>query len=132
MTGLPSVKGGSWFRLTLSTADSFKRIGLGQLGKVVEYINQSLDVVDVSTWTGNAKDASFISGQLRLLLDTIRDACQELKGRPGERKGWLDNDIDPNVNKDIPLNPRHCLYRLSQEQRRQCERAYVCECDGLI
>jgi hypothetical protein len=43
-------------------------------------VNDCLDIIDVSRWTGQSTDASFISGQLKLLNDHLREARDFLKG----------------------------------------------------
>ena len=43
-------------------------------------MNDSLDIIDVSRWTGQSGDSSFISGQLKLLHDHLREAKACLKG----------------------------------------------------
>ena len=100
MNGLQPTKGHSSYRLILSTAPAPDHASnvlvLSQLVDVRNLIDQSLDVVDVSTWTGDPKNASFIAGQLRLLLDNIREAREELRG--GEyRRGWVDDPVDARV-----------------------------------
>ena len=61
-------------------------------------INQSLDVVDISAWTGDPHDANFISGQLRLLFDSIQEAKQTLSGGEGAVGGrWWESPLDENV-----------------------------------
>ncbi|KAA6408342.1 MAG: hypothetical protein FRX48_08084 [Lasallia pustulata] len=60
-----------------------------QLTTTRALINQALDIIDVSTWTGDAHSAPFISGQLRLLHENITEARQTLRG--GEESlgnGW--------------------------------------------
>ena len=101
MNGLQPTKGQSSYKLTLSTSTSAGNLVLSQLVAARNLINQSLDVVDVSTWTGDAKDANFISGQLRLLFENIHEACQELGGAHN-KKGWLENSVDARVR---PLHP---------------------------
>lgn len=107
MTGLPPSRGGSWYRLALAAGEPARSIVVSELVRVVDGINQSLDVVDVSTWTGDAKNAHFIAGQLRLLQETIREAVHELKGS-GARKSWHEDPLDPKVDTlgiSEPLNP---------------------------
>lgn len=53
---------------------------LPQLVSVKALINDSLDIIDVSRWTGQSTDASFISGQLKLLHDHLGAARGCLKG----------------------------------------------------
>lgn len=96
MNGLQPTKGLSSYKLTLSTAALTTNLVLAQLVAARNLINQSLDVVDVSTWTGDAKDANFISGQLRLLFENIHEACQELRGTD-DRRMWLENSVDARV-----------------------------------
>lgn len=45
-------------------------------------LNQSLDCVDITRWTGDRHSASFISGQLRLLHSLLQEARSNLKGPP--------------------------------------------------
>ena len=72
-------------RLTLAPWPSSPDLVLPQLFAVKSLINDSLDIIDVSRWTGEATDASFISGQLKLLHDHLRDAKAYIKGViPGE------------------------------------------------
>src|SRR5437773_5312411 len=83
---LPPPKGQSAYRLMLSPLHP---LVLPQLADVRDSINQSLDVIDVTAWTGDAKDANFVSGQLRLLSDNIIEAWQALKGLdPEARPDW--------------------------------------------
>ena len=67
-------------------------------------MNDSLDIIDVSRWTGQSTDPSFISGQLKLLHDHLREAKVCLKGPvpgadvaaiPGAE--WWTNSPDENV-----------------------------------
>ena len=52
---------------------------------VKRLINDSLDIIDVSRWTGQSSDASFISGQLKLLHENLGEAKACLKGLiPGQ------------------------------------------------
>jgi Rogdi leucine zipper containing protein len=61
-------------------------------------INESLNVVDVSTWTGNPLDASFILGQLRLLHENIAEAKSTLKGEGENMKSlWWEQSAGDNV-----------------------------------
>ncbi|KAI9749749.1 MAG: hypothetical protein M1815_002292 [Lichina confinis] len=110
LTGVAPTRGGPWYRLTLANADPPPSVVLTELVRVVEGINQSLDVVDVSTWTGDPNNASFIAGQLRLLQDTIRDAVRELKGS-GTKRSWHEDAIDPKLF-DPPL-PKNLSFHLS-------------------
>ena len=70
---------------------------LPQLSTVRNRINQSLDVVDVSTWSGDAQDANFIVGQLRLLHDLLHEARGLLKGGDEVTGRWWEESLDEQV-----------------------------------
>lgn len=53
---------------------------LPQLSTLLALLNNSLDIIDISTWTGDPHNGSFIAGQLRLLAETIDDAVGTLQG----------------------------------------------------
>lgn len=72
-------------RLTFAQSPQTPDLVLPQLFAVKSLINDSLDIIDVSRWTGQSTDASFMSGQIRLLHDHLRNAKAYLKGPiPGE------------------------------------------------
>lgn len=74
---------------------------------VRDLVNQSLDIVDVSTWTGDPLNASFIFSQLHLLHETIIEARQMLKGEGDKVKGkWWDSSAAENVSSLRPLSTR--------------------------
>jgi hypothetical protein len=77
-----------------------------QLSKIRNLIAQALDVIDTSRWTGDAHNGSFISGQLRLLLELIQEAKQLLKGDDSNK--WWENPIDETIF-DPPLPPNLAL-----------------------
>ncbi|KAI9878145.1 MAG: hypothetical protein M1823_006996, partial [Watsoniomyces obsoletus] len=90
-------------RLTFGPCPSSPDLVLPQLFAVKSLINDSLDIIDVSRWTGEATDASFISGQLKLLHDHINNAKVYLKGAaPGQAPDsipggeWWQHSVDPN------------------------------------
>jgi hypothetical protein len=92
------------FRLTFAPSPSAPDLVLAQLFAVKSLINDSLDIIDVSRWTGEATDASFIAGQLKLLHDHLRDAKAYLKGVvPGEESDaipggeWWLHSAQPEV-----------------------------------
>ncbi|MCJ1232110.1 hypothetical protein MMC14_000059 [Varicellaria rhodocarpa] len=93
-----------FFPLRLSTLSTAPSLVLTQLTSVRNLINQCLDVVDISTWTGDAHDAHFISGQLRLLLELIQEARQTLKGgEPSDALGkWWESCLDENIFSPTP------------------------------
>lgn len=77
---------------------------LAQLLSVKSLINDSLDIIDVSRWIGKSKDASFISGQLKLLHDHLSEAKACLKGPvPGADMSrisgveWTKDSIDASI-----------------------------------
>lgn len=70
---------------------------LEQLVSVRNLVNQSLDIVDVSTFTGDPLDARFIFSQLHLLHETISEARQMLKGEGDVRGNWWDTSAADNV-----------------------------------
>ncbi|KAL6241449.1 hypothetical protein RBB50_011713 [Rhinocladiella similis] len=88
------------FHSSASTAD----ILLPQLQTVRSRINDSLDIIDIARWTGQSTDSSFISGQLRLLHDHLREARSYLKGPvTGAEAGtipgaeWWDSSADESI-----------------------------------
>ncbi|MCJ1474529.1 hypothetical protein MMC13_003187 [Lambiella insularis] len=101
---LPPLRSASSYPLHLSTLPTAPSLVLTQLTSVRNLVNQSLDVVDISTWTGDAHDANFIAGQLRLLFDFIQEARQALKGGEDVGGKWWDNSVDENIF-EPPLPP---------------------------
>lgn len=86
-----------------------------QLCALLTLLNQALDVIDISTWTGDPHNGSFITGQFRLLAEAIDEARQVLKGgedAPGG-KWWEDEGLaegDESVCSSLiflyqPINP---------------------------
>jgi Rogdi leucine zipper containing protein len=94
---------------------------LPQLLSVRALINDSLDIIDVSRWTGQSTDASFISGQLKLLHDNLNEAKASLKGPiPGEMhermpggQWWTSSPED--VVFDPPLSGSVSLHFIIQD-----------------
>ncbi|KAI9778484.1 MAG: hypothetical protein M1816_004040 [Peltula sp. TS41687] len=111
MNGLQPTKGHSSYRLILSTTNPNAVLVLSQLVDVRNLIDQSLDVVDVSTWTGDAKNGAFIAGQLRLLLENIHEAREELRGGEEYRRDWVDNPVD--ARSFDPALPENLSFHLS-------------------
>ena len=65
---------------------------------VRDAVNQCLDIVDVSAWTGDPLNANFIYSQLHLLRETITEARQMLKGEEDNMKEkWLETSAHENV-----------------------------------
>lgn len=98
LQSLTPPKGSNSTRLTISDDATGPEIALRQLVLVRRLINESLDVIDVSTWTGDPMNASFIEGQLRLLYDNLSEARLTLKGEGEEsKKLWNEDSVDKNV-----------------------------------
>lgn len=99
LSTLPPPRGAASTRLSLSNSPSAPELVLGQLASLRDLINQSLDIIDVSTWTGDPLDASFISGQLHLLHENLAEARNVLKGESEEITGkWWETSADENVS----------------------------------
>lgn len=99
---LPPAKGQSSYKISVSGAASAPTIVLEQLTSVRTLINACLDVVDATRWTGDATNANFISGQLRLLHDNIQEAKQSLKGGSDSAKPWYEEAVDEKVGPNTP------------------------------
>lgn len=99
---LPPAKGQSSYKISVSGAASAPTIVLEQLTSVRTLINACLDVVDATRWTGDATNANFISGQLRLLHDNIQEAKQSLKGGSDRAKPWYEEAVDEMVGPNTP------------------------------
>ena len=93
------------YPLRLSTQPTAPELILHQLVAVRNLINQSLDVVDISTWTGDPQDASFISGQLRLLHDFVQEARQMLRGGEEVVVRWCEEGGSLHENMFAPPIP---------------------------
>jgi hypothetical protein len=104
------------YHLTLATSPLAPPLPLPQLTSVLTHINDSLDVIDVSTYTGNPHDAHFISGQLKLLQENLSEARQALKGDSDEvemdGRRWFDGGSADKECFDPPL-PDHLSFHLS-------------------
>ncbi|KAL2056009.1 hypothetical protein ABVK25_003651 [Lepraria finkii] len=81
---------------------------LPQLSVLLNLLNQALDVIDISAWTGDPHNGSFIAGQLKLLADTIEEARQTLKGGDDVVGGkwWEDGTSDDTFSPPSP-QPSH-------------------------
>lgn len=105
LNSLPPPRGSASIRLSLSSSPGAPELVLNQLVSVRNLINQSLDIVDVSTWTGDQLNARFIFSQLHLLHETIAEARQMLKGDTEDVRGkWEEASADENTF-DPPLPP---------------------------
>ncbi|KAJ5094492.1 hypothetical protein N7456_010353 [Penicillium angulare] len=111
LPSLPVPRGQSSARLTLSQTPDAPGLVLQQLVSVRNLVNQSLDIVDVSTYTGNPLDATFIFSQLHLLHETISEARQMLKGEGDVRGNWWETSASDNVFDPSP--PPYVSFHLS-------------------
>jgi hypothetical protein len=113
LPSLPPPRGQTAYRVSLSSQPSAPTIVLEQLTTTRTLINSCLDIVDTTRWTGDATNANFISGQLKLLHDNIQEAKGALKGGPDEHKmkQWNEDAVDPNAF-DPPL-PTNVSFHLS-------------------
>ncbi|KAJ6131593.1 hypothetical protein N7523_001299 [Penicillium sp. IBT 18751x] len=111
LSSLPPPRGAPSTRLTLSQSPDAPGMILPQLVSVRNLVNQSLDIVDVSTYTGDPLNASFIFGQLHLLQETISEARQMLKGDGDVRGNWWDGSAADNTFDPPP--PPYLSFHLS-------------------
>jgi hypothetical protein len=107
LASLPPPRGQTSYKLSISTQPSAPALQLKQIAEVRTLINSSLDA---TTWTGDKGDANFISGQLTLLHENIRDAKAVLKGPPAvsdSDKSWASDPLDDKVRDafDAAHNP---------------------------
>ncbi|KAI4761068.1 hypothetical protein E4T52_06698 [Aureobasidium sp. EXF-3400] len=114
LASLPPPRGQTSYKLSISTQPSAPALQLKQIAEVRTLINSSLDVVDATTWTGDKGDANFISGQLTLLHENIRDAKAVLKGPPAASdsdKSWASDPLDDKIFDPPP--PPNLSFHLS-------------------
>ncbi|KAK4555297.1 hypothetical protein LTR86_007594 [Recurvomyces mirabilis] len=95
LPSLPPPKGHTSYKLSISISPTAPTLVLEQLTTTRTLINACLDVVDATRWTGDATNADFISGQLRLLHDNIEEAKTGLKGWTDNQKPWHEDPVDP-------------------------------------
>ncbi|KAI9833328.1 MAG: hypothetical protein M1819_003723 [Sarea resinae] len=110
LPSLPPPRGSPSYRLMLSSSPMAPSFALQQLSSVRNLINQSLDIVDVSLWTGSANDANFISGQLRLLFDNLTEAKVALNGWDMHAKWWQDPVDEQTFEPPLPSNVAFHLF----------------------
>ncbi|KAF7505107.1 hypothetical protein GJ744_001247 [Endocarpon pusillum] len=88
---------------------------LTPLLNLANHLNSSLDLIDITRWTGQSTSAPFISGQLRLLCEHLSSAKACLKGpspvspdEPEEEKWWLSSvppsTFEPALNPNLSLH----------------------------
>lgn len=98
LNSIPPPRGSSSVRLCHSTAPTAPELVLQQLSNARRLVNDSLDIVDVTTFTGDPMNANFISGQMKLLADNLMEARQTIKGGCEEaKKPWYEDSADENV-----------------------------------
>ncbi|KAK3674344.1 hypothetical protein LTR78_005813 [Recurvomyces mirabilis] len=95
LPSLPPPKGHTSYKLSISSSPTAPTLVLEQLTTTRTLINACLDVVDATRWTGDATNADFISGQLRLLHDNIEEAKTALKGWTDNQHPWYNDPVDP-------------------------------------
>ncbi|KAK3052480.1 hypothetical protein LTR09_006334 [Extremus antarcticus] len=93
LPSLPPPRGQNAYKLSLSTLPTASTIVLEQLTTTRTLINACLDVVDATRWTGDATNANFISGLLRLLHENISEAKAALKGWTDGQKAWHETPL---------------------------------------
>ncbi|KAK3109584.1 hypothetical protein LTR53_017006 [Teratosphaeriaceae sp. CCFEE 6253] len=111
---LPSLlipRGRNSYKLSISTLPTAPTLALDQLTTTRTLINACLDVVDATRWTGDATNANFITGQLRLLHDNIQEAKAALKGSTPSQKAWHDHPAEPLAF--TPALPANLSFHLS-------------------
>ncbi|KAK5114258.1 hypothetical protein LTR85_010323 [Meristemomyces frigidus] len=105
LPSLPPPKGQTSYKLSVSILPTAPTLVLEQLTTARTLINACLDVVDATRWTGDSKNANFISGQIRLLHDNIQEAKSALKGWTEGQKAWYEAPVDANAfNPPLPAN----------------------------
>jgi hypothetical protein len=97
LSSLPPPRGSSSYHLTVSSAPHAPTLVVPQLTAVRTSINTCLDVIDVTTWTGDSTDANFVAGQLRLLYDHIQEARHALKGSSDAQPQWWEHALEDKV-----------------------------------
>lgn len=105
LPSLPSPKGQTSYKLSVSTLPTAPTLVLEQLTTARTLINACLDVVDATRWTGDSTNANFISGQIRLLHDNIQEAKSALRGWSERQKAWHEAPVDVNAfNPPLPAS----------------------------
>lgn len=99
LPSLPPPRGHNSYKVSVSSASAAPSLVLEQLMSARTLINSCLDVVDATRWTGDAGNANFISGQLKLLHDNVQEANQALQGGPDVSKPWNEDSLDEKVGR---------------------------------
>ncbi|GME27513.1 37s ribosomal protein [Neofusicoccum parvum] len=114
LPSLPPPRGATSYPLSISQQPQASTLVIEQLTAARTHINSCLDVVDVTTWAGDATNANYISGQLQLLYDNIDDARHALKGTPEVRPEWWSSPADEKIF-DPPLPPEVSVHLYLQD-----------------
>ena len=97
LPSLPPPRGQNSYRLSVSSAPAAPDLVIDQLVSARTLINSCLDVVDATVWTGEAKNADYISTQLRLLHENVQDAKEALRGSGEHLKAWHEHPTDKHT-----------------------------------
>jgi hypothetical protein len=111
LASLPPPRGAASVDLAISSAPQAPTLVVPQLTAIRTAINTCLDIIDVTTWTGDATDANFVAGQLRLLHEHIQEARQALKGHADTQPPWWESPLDEQTfDPPLPSNVSFHLY----------------------
>jgi len=99
LPSLPPPRGQNSYRLSISSSPKAPSLVIEQLITVRTLINSCLDVIDATRWTGDARNADYISSQLRLLHENVQEAKQALKGGQDGQKTWNEESAEEKVGK---------------------------------
>jgi aryl-phospho-beta-D-glucosidase BglC (GH1 family) len=97
LSSLPPPRGSPTYDLAISSAPQAPTLVIQQLTSLRNSINNCLDVIDVTAWAGNAKDANYVAGQMQLLHDNILEARQALKDSSTTLQ-WWESPVDEKVS----------------------------------
>ncbi|KAK0261005.1 hypothetical protein LTR35_017915 [Friedmanniomyces endolithicus] len=111
LPSLPALRGQTSYKLSISPLPTAPTIALEQLTTTCTLINACLDAADATRWTGDCKNANFISGQLRLLYYNIQEAKATLKDWAAGQRPW--NEVPVDVDAFAPLLPANVSFHLS-------------------
>ncbi|KAF2653963.1 hypothetical protein K491DRAFT_601830 [Lophiostoma macrostomum CBS 122681] len=111
LSTLPPPRGSPTYDIAISSAPAAPTLVIQQLTAVRTSINTALDVIDVTTWAGDAKDANYIAGQIQLLHDNIQEARQALKGWSDVQLRWWEHPADEKIfDPPLPSNVSFHLF----------------------
>lgn len=94
LPSLPMPRGQNSVKLRINNdTPGASTLVLSQLVAVRGSINGALDVVDATRWTGDNRNADFISGQLQLLHENILEAKGALRGWTPDQRAWHEEPV---------------------------------------